>query len=224
MKIRTARFNRASGVLAAFGAMLLTLSFAAPANAQCGGVPKPLGQHASWHPQVRQPGFQLAAYTKNDDHFDDDVSVVGFWHVKFISDGVSFGLSPAPPAGAEVDAGYSQWHSDGTEIMNSGHFAPNESNFCLGVWERTGPRQYKLNHFATFWDPTKGEVGPAGPAGELVGPANVRETITLAPNGETFAGTFTIDQYDENLNHLVHMQGKITATRITVSTPPSSIF
>ncbi|MGD0647272.1 MAG: hypothetical protein ABR971_04695 [Acidobacteriaceae bacterium] len=224
MKTRTARFNPAFGALAAFGATVLALSFATPASAQCGGAPPSPGHHVSWHPQFRQPGLQLAAYTKNGDHFGDDVSVVGFWHVKFVSDGVSSGISPAPPPGAPIDAGYSQWHSDGTEIMNSGHFAPNESNFCLGVWEQTGPREYQLNHFATFWDPTKGPVGPAGPAGELVGPANVREAITLAPNGETFAGTFTIDQYDENLNHLVHLQGKITGTRITVSTPPSSIF
>jgi hypothetical protein len=223
MKTRFARFLPALGATA-FGAMLLPLLFAPNASAQCGGSPKPFGQHISWHPQVRQPGFQLASSTKNDDHFDEDVSVVGFWHVKFFSDGVTFGVPGGLPVGAEVDAGYSQWHSDGTEIMNSGHFAPNQSNFCLGVWERTGPRQYKLNHFATFWDPTKGTVGPTGPEGELVGPANIRETITLAPNGETFAGTFTIDQYDEHLNLDEHLQGKITGTRITVSTPPSSIF
>jgi len=222
MKIHPPSFSPTLGALPILGALLLTLSLSAPASAQCGGTPQ--GHHVSWHPQFRQPGLQLASFTKNDDHWGDEASVVGFWHVKFISDGVSSGLSPAPPAGAEVDAGYSQWHSDGTEIMNSGHFAPNQSNFCLGVWERTGPREYKLNHFATFWDPTMGTVGPAGPEGELVGPAQIRESITVAPNGETFAGTFTIDQYDEHLNHLIHMQGKITATRITVSTPPSSIF
>jgi hypothetical protein len=208
----------------AFGAVVLTLLFAANARAQCGGSLQPLGHHASWHPQYGHAGLQLASFTKGDDHFDDDVSVVGFWHVKLVSDGISSGVPGGVPFGAPVDAGYSQWHSDGTEIMNSGHFAPNQSNFCLGVWERVGQRQYKLNHFATFWDPTAGPVGPAGPAGELVGPANIRESITLAPNGETFAGTFTIDQYDENLNLKEHLQGKITATRINVNTPPSSIF
>jgi hypothetical protein len=218
MKSRYARF------LPAFGTMLLTLCFAPIASAQCGGAPQPLGHHTSWNPQFRHPGLQLAAFTKANDHFEDDVSVVGFWHVKFFSDGITIGVPTGLPVGAEVDAGYSQWHSDGTEIMNSGHFAPNQSNFCLGVWERVGPREYKLNHFATFWDPTQGTVGPAGPTGELVGPAQIRETITLAPNGETFAGTFTIDVYQENLTLREHLQGKITATRITVSTPPSSIF
>jgi hypothetical protein len=218
MKTRYGRF------VPAFAAVMLALLFAANASAQCGGSLQPLGHHASWHPQYGHAGLQLASFAKGDDRYDDDVSIVGFWHVKFVSDGVSSGVPGGIPAGAPIDAGYSQWHSDGTEIMNSGHFAPNQSNFCLGVWERVGQRQYKLNHFATFWDPTKGPVGAAGPAGELVGPANIRESITLVPNGETFAGTFTIDQYDENLNLLEHLQGKITATRINVNTPPSSIF
>jgi hypothetical protein len=224
MKIPTPQFSPALKALPVLGALLLTLSLAAPASAQCGGAPQSLGHHVNWHPQFRQPGFQLASFTKAEDHWDDDASIVGFWHVKFFSDGITTGVPGGLPPGAEVDAGYSQWHSDGTEIMNSGHFAPNQSNFCLGVWERTGRREYKLNHFATFWDPTKGTVGPAGPEGELVGPANIRETVTLAPNGETFAGTFTIDQYDSHLNLLEHLQGKINGTRITVSTPPSSIF
>ena len=213
-------FSPALGTLPVVGALLLTLSLAAPAMAQCGGAPS--SHHVSWHPQFRQPGLQLAAFTTDDR--DDDASIVGFWHVKFLSDGISTGIPGGLPPGAEVDAGYSQWHSDGTEIMNSGHFAPNETNFCLGVWERTGHHEYKLNHFATFWDPTKGPVGPAGPTGMLVGPGQIRETVILAPDGKSFAGTFTIDQYDEHLNLLTHLQGTVTGTRITVSTPPSSIF
>jgi hypothetical protein len=222
MKIRSLKLSPILGALPAVGALLLTLSLAAPASAQCGGVPQ--SHHVSWHPQLRQPGLQLASFTRAEGHFDDEAPIVGFWHVKFLSDGISTGVPGGLPPGAEVDAGYSQWHSDGTEIMNSGHFAPNESNFCLGVWEQVGPREYKLNHFATFWDPTKGTVGPAGPTGELVGPAQVHESVILAPDGKSFAGTFTIDQYDEQLNLLEHLQGTITGTRILVSTPASSIF
>jgi hypothetical protein len=47
--------------------------------------------------------------------------------------------------------GFSQWHSDGTEILNSSR-PPATSNFCLGVWEKTGPFAYKLNHFALSSD------------------------------------------------------------------------
>ena len=37
------------------------------------------------------------------------------------------------------------WHSDGTEIMNSSRPAQ-DGNFCMGVWQQTGKRQYFLNH------------------------------------------------------------------------------
>jgi hypothetical protein len=80
---------------------------------------------------------------------------------------------------------------------------------------QTGASTYVLNHFAAGWDPT---------GTTLIGPGNIREKVTLGPNGNQFSGTFTVDQYDESNNLLAHLQGTITATRITVTTPPSSIF
>ncbi len=136
--------------------------------------------------------------------------IVGLWHVKFVSEG-----SQGIPDGTEVDAGYSEWHSDGTEIMNSGGRSPITSNFCLGVWQQTDSNTYVLNHFATAWDPT---------GSTLIGPANIKEKVTLGPNGDNFSGAFTINQYDEALNLQQSVQGIITGTRITVTTPPSSIF
>jgi hypothetical protein len=52
-----------------------------------------------------------------------------------------FTMTVPGPNGATIviDDGYSQWHADGTEIMNSGAHAPNTSNFCLGVWAQIGP-------------------------------------------------------------------------------------
>jgi hypothetical protein len=60
-----------------------------------------------------------------------------------------------PPDDTPIDSGYVQWHSDGTEIMNSGR-PPQNGDFCLGVWEKTGRSRYKLNHFAlgNVIDPT----------------------------------------------------------------------
>jgi hypothetical protein len=208
-----------------FGAFVLALLLVPSSQAQCGGIRQPLPTHANWHPQPGQARLLRAALANENEYDDDNVSIVGFWHVKFVSDGITTGI----PAGVihkgdEIDAGYSQWHRDGTEIMNSGGRAPNTGDFCLGVWERTGVRKYVLNHFASAWDPTKGAVGPAGPAGALIGPANIREVVVLAPNGESFAGSFTIDNYDEAGNPLSHLEGSITGTRIGVNTPPSSIF
>jgi len=208
-----------STLVGTFGA--LALLFAPNSTAQCGGVRQPLPTHANWQSQFGQARIVRAALAKSDD-FDEEPSIVGFWRVKFISDGISSGLSPAPPKGAPVDAGYSEWHSDGTEIMNSGGHAPSTSSFCLGVWEKTALRKYALNHFAIAWDPTK--VTAETPQGVIVGPVSIRENVTLAENGESFTGRFTINQYDESDHLLFHLQGSITATRIAVNTQPSSVF
>ncbi len=210
--------------LLAFSALVLALSFIPNASAQCGGLRAPLILPSVRHTQNGHARLLRAALGGQDNQDEDSQPIVGFWHVKFVSDGVSSGIPGGVPAGAEVDAGYSQWHTDGTEIMNSGGRAPNTGDFCLGVWAKVGPRQYELNHFAAAWDPTKGTVGPAGPAGELIGPGNIKELVTLAADGQSFAGTFSINQYDESGTLLVHLEGAITGTRINVNTPPSSIF
>ena len=76
----------------------------------------------------------------------------------------------------------------------------------LKVWKKAGKNTYKLNHFALSWDPS-GTV--------FVGPANIRENVTLNAQGNSFSGTFTIDQFDTNGNTLAHIVGKITAQRVT---------
>jgi hypothetical protein len=188
----------------AFGALALAFSFAPNASAQCGGYPQTKASHSSRNYQPGQARFLQAAYV------NDDGGIVGFWHVKFVSVG-----SAGIPDGTEIDAGYSQWHSDGTEIMNSGGRSPITGSFCLGVWARVGEYKYKLNHLGAAWDPT---------GATLVGPGHIQEEVTLAPGGNKFSGTFNIDQYDESGNVLAHLQGTITGTRISVNTPAESVF
>lgn len=142
--------------------------------------------------------FVLASYNESLN------PIVGLWQVTFISKG-SVGI----PDGTQVDAGYATWHSDGTELMNSGK-APVTSSFCMGVWTQTSRYTYVLNHFALSWDPT-GTV--------FVGPANIKENITLDYSGTAFSGTFTITQFDTHSNTLATVTGTITGTRITVDTP-----
>src|SRR5437868_14202120 len=67
-------------------------------------------------------------------------SIVGLWSFTFHA------------GGHTIDFGYAQWHSDGTEIMNSGGRAPSTENFCLGVWASTGTSSYHLNHWALSYD------------------------------------------------------------------------
>ncbi len=118
-------------------------------------------------------------------------SIVGMWKIQFISQGNS-ASTPAIPDGAVVDFGYTQLHSDGTELLNSGAHTPSTQNFCLGVWGQTGFLSYELNHFALSYNSL---------TGELANYVNIKEQLTLSPSGDMFSGTFTIDIYDTNQNH-----------------------
>ena len=115
--------------------------------------------------------------------------------------------NPPIPDGAVVDFGYSQWHGDGTEILNSGGRAPATENFCLGVWGQTGFLAFELNHFALSYDATTGAMNAN---------VNIREQVTLSPSGNMYTGTFTIDVYDPKGNHVDHIAGTVNGTRLTV--------
>jgi hypothetical protein len=147
----------------------------------------------------------LVLVSSHDRDWDDDsdhAGIVGLWKVKFVSKGnTGMGI----PDGAPIDEGYATWHSDGTEIMNSGR-PPITGSFCMGVWKKTGRSSYKLNHFALSWDST-GKT--------LVGPTNIREEIVLDNNENSYSGTFTIDQYDNEGHLLAHISGLLSAQRIT---------
>ncbi|HZZ38731.1 MAG TPA: hypothetical protein VFE06_06355 [Acidobacteriaceae bacterium] len=195
-----------------FGALVVSLALAPGSWAQCGGLHLPQVHPSSGSGLAATQQLLRAGLVDIDDD-DRSAPIVGFWHVKFV---VGSGSSAQT-----IDAGYSQWHSDGTEIMNSGGRPPVTTSFCLGVWKQVGYRQYKLNHFAASWDPTPATNAPYG---TLMGPAQIQEDVTVGPDGNHFSGTFTIDQYLENGNLQAHVAGNITGTRITVSTPHSSIF
>lgn len=155
-----------------------------------------------------------ASSSANAAEEDDDPSIVGMWQFVFTSQGNN--VAPAfIPDGAPLDSGYSQWHSDQTEIMNSSR-DPATSNFCLGVWRATGRRGFKLNHFALSWDNTGHFCTPVAPATScLVGPANIREEVTLGSRGNSYRGTVTIDQYDNNNHLMFRLHGTVSAARIT---------
>ena len=51
----------------------------------------------------------------------------------------------------------------------------------------------------------------------FLGPAIMRETVVLDPSGDSFKGTFTIDQYaKDEITLIEHITGTVTATRFTV--------
>ncbi len=200
-----------------FATLVLASLLAVSASAQCGASDGPLTSntatalllHSAPVKATTATTATASAQTTASPHVAPvGAPIVGFWHVKFISKGTGF-----IPDGTVVDMGFSQWHSDGTEILNSSR-PPATSNFCLGVWGKTGASTYKLNHFALSSDLS----------GNMIGPANIREDVTLDAHGTSYTGIFSIDQYDTSGNLLVHIVGEVKATRITVDTKLSDIL
>ncbi len=159
-----------------------SLAVAAPAFAGC-------GDEAMFKPSVWQAGGNRLYKP-----IDLSSTIVGLWSVQFFA------------GGNMIDFGYAQWHSDGTEIMNSGGRAPSTENFCLGVWAQVGPSRYKLNHWALSYDPS----------GTLNGLVNIREDVVVA--GDGYSGPFTIDIFDPHTKAaLQHVAGRVVGKRITVN-------
>jgi hypothetical protein len=176
------------------------------ANAQCGSIDK----RAKVKPQSwRGEGStgKLLYVSEREDHDNDDEDIVGFWSISLISEGNTGNPSPFnPPDDARIDHGFAQWHSDGTEIMNSNR-VPSTGSFCLGVWENVGPRHYKLNHFAVAFDDAVHQ-----------GYDNIREDIVLSRDGDSFSGSFVIAKYDIKGNFIVAIKGDIVGTRVKLNT------
>ena len=120
------------------------------------------------------------------------------WAVTFTSKGKLF------------DFGYSIWHSDGTEFLNSGARAPVTQNYCLGVWKEVKPDSYSLNHLALSYDTS----------GKLNARVRIREDVKLSGNGNSYSGSFTIDAFDAatGKTRLQHVAGTITGKRVTLTT------
>ena len=175
------------------------------AHAGC-GLYSPVPHHTSWRPQIGSPRLVPAALIIDDDAATakGEPSMVGTWKEHWISEG-----SEGIPDGTEIDASYTQWHSDGTEINVSGLRAPLTSDVCLGEWIKTGARTYRMNHFGVSYDST---------GLNLVGPARLQQWLTIDLKGNSTTGRFTIDQWDEAGNLLAHVQGKVIGTRVTIET------
>jgi hypothetical protein len=124
----------------------------------------------------------------------DQHSIVGMW---------SFTMTPTAGPG---DFGFQQWHSDGTELMNSGGRSPASQNYCMGVWRQTGQNRYHLNHLALSYDPGTGQLNAR---------VNIKEDVMLDGTGNNYSGTFTIDVYDPSgATQVAHQQGQVTAQRV----------
>jgi hypothetical protein len=199
----------AQTITTTLAAGVLVTMFVSKASAGCGDLSNLQGPFApaqfSVHFRTSAPP---ADSTKALANGSAGASIVGLWNIQFVSQG-NIAHNPSIPDGALIDFGFNQWHSDGTEILNSGGHAPATENFCLGVWGQTGFLTYELNHFALSYNAT---------SGDLANVVNIREQATLSPSGESYTGTFTLNVYDTKGNQVDHVAGTILATRVTVDT------
>jgi hypothetical protein len=151
--------------------------------------------------------------------------IVGLWAFKYISHGnmATLGI----PDGAPIDNGNTAWFADGNEITFSGARNPIVGATCIGVWKQTGEHTYVLNHIGLSWNPLAASAAPAGPGnpgggpGAAGGPAFIKQHVTLSRDGQTYTGTFSINQLgpDGKTPALpAPIKGIITATRVTIDT------
>jgi len=212
MKVRN--LLRTSAV--AFGTLVAVVGFAASARAGCGDVTwnaaalnaalnmashafpalPPDASATALLPDTTATLFSVSAHQAQS----EGASIVGMWSFQFVTKN-----SPPFPDGIVIDAGYAQWHSDGTEITNSSR-PPASGNFCLGVWKKTGPSTYKLNHRGLSWDPI---------TQTFIGPAIIQEEVTVDHGGNSFSGKFTIDQFQNDVL-IAHLEGEVTGVRFLV--------
>jgi hypothetical protein len=184
-------------------AIVFAAVFAGAANARCGISPTPRFRAASSallslpvRPET-QPGRQPLR-AADDGGQAADPAIAGLWYVQFIA------------GGQVVDDGFDVWHSDGTEVLNDSP-APSSGNVCLGVWAKTGQFTYTLKHPSWIFDAAGVNV---------IGIVVIREQITLSHDGNSYAGTSTLDVFDTAGNLLDHETAELTGKRITALDAP----
>ena len=185
----TARHSRfIESIAVAALAVGFCTAFAPSASASCGPTLKPRIAGVNWSQSQDHVGVVLAAYGAPD----RDVSIVGLWKVEFLIDGEVF------------DRGFDAWHADGTETLNDS-VPPTSGNVCLGVWDQTGRRTYRLKHPSWNYDAD----------GVAIGTVVLREVVELDKSGNRYQGALTFDVLDMNDNLLFRGSGTITGKRIT---------
>ncbi len=197
--------SRFKTFIAVFAVVAIAATLSVTASAECGigaSFKSPKLHRQAWGVTAGGVTLQLAS-SAND-------PITGLWHLTFTAEGNTEG----PPDGTLIDNALTTWHADGTEIMNSGR-PPQDGDFCMGVWKKTGNRTYTLNHFAWGGNDTSG--GTTG-IGLPQGPTRVVENITLSADGNSFTGTFSLKATDTTGKTTAEIVGALSGTRITTTT------
>jgi hypothetical protein len=154
--------------------------------------------------------FVPAVYRPVD--YEREAAIVGLWKFEMLAKSTPTNKNPVPD-GTLIDFGTQAWHSDGTELLNSGIRNPADGDFCQGVWEQVGPSTFKLNHLPLAWA-----------SGAYIGPVKMSILVTVDESGNHFWGVFsqTLYQASPTPGHEFDesspagtVTGTITATRMT---------
>ena len=202
-------------------AMILGLALAAigsPSSAHAGCVnldalPRPGATLKLTPVMFRRAGSPTASLVNFGADAPAHPAIVGLWRFEMLTKSTRTNTNPMPD-GTLFDFGTSAWHSDGTELMNSGSRDPKDGNFCQGVWTQVGPFTFELFHYPLAWT-----------NGAYTGPVVLRARVTVDRSGEHYTGVFSGTAYlasptaghefDET-TPLGTITGTIAATRITV--------
>ena len=206
------------------GVALVALGGAGFANAGCSNTspnaspqpsaPKSTAAAVNWISAVYRPAADAGPRFLPVHDGDEHDPIVGLWKFEMLSKSTPSNTNPMPD-GTLIDFGTAAWHSDGTELMNSGIRNPADGDFCQGVWDQVGPQTFVLNHYALAYT-----------NGVYTGPANIRERVTVDDSGRHYSGSFTLVQYlaTPTIGHefdqsqrLVTITGTIAATRVTAT-------
>jgi hypothetical protein len=171
---------------AALALFIPALLLASTARAGCD--PGTYGRvHVRVPAAVMSQGAALMQHDKGSD------SIVGLWHAVLTSpDGFGY-------------QSFVSWHADGLEFETA-DIPPLVGAVCVGVWKQKG-RNVHNNHFGWTWD-ASGVV----PTGSF----NLRETLRLSANGNSYTGDFDFQTFDINGVLSGEHKGTVTATRITL--------
>jgi hypothetical protein len=143
----------------AVGTAIFSAIFVSSAVAGCGDLSSLQGPFQLVDPKIEAQAFvqRVANADFNERGGPPNTGITGMWQSRMISKG-NTGHVPSIPDGALIDFGYHQWHSDGTEVVNSGGHSPASANWCMGVWSQTGFLTHEINHFPIAYNPTTGEI------------------------------------------------------------------
>jgi hypothetical protein len=202
-------------LVSALVVLMLAVAMTQGALAQC-GINKNYVKPAAWHAQFGSAHLLNAAFNDDD---NDSPSIVGMWHVIFTAHTIN-GTAIPSDAYPVIDNAFVVFHSDKTEIMESAR-PPQDGNFCLGVWEKTGGRSYFLNHLPWLGNDTAN--APSGIGNPTAG-AQITERLTINEEGNNYSGSFTLVAYNLDGTKAVTFTGVVKGTRITTSTSFPSLF